>query len=75
MLEIPVVTLTNIVACAIDGGYESDSEEGQDAGEGQAEVIDDAAHCFREHTGSVDIREHVVSSETTVHISLQAIHD
>ena len=47
------VDSTNTTACDIDGGYESDSEEGQDEGEGQTEVTNDAAHCFREHTGSV----------------------
>lgn len=45
------MTSTNTTACVTDGGYESDSEEGEDAGEGQTEVTDDAAHCFRQHTG------------------------
>ncbi|KAL3132557.1 hypothetical protein ABBQ32_009096 [Trebouxia sp. C0010 RCD-2024] len=36
-----------------DGGYESDSEEGQDEGEGQTEVTDDAVHCFKEHKDAV----------------------
>ena len=58
VLGLPAVFLTNTVACVIDGGYESDSEEGQDAGEGQTEVTDDAAHCFREHTGSVATSAH-----------------
>lgn len=53
--------LTSTTACVIDGGYESDSEEGQDTGEGQTEVTDNAAHCFREHTGLLDTRKHGMS--------------
>lgn len=36
-----------------DGGYESDSEEGEDAEAGQNEVTDDAVHCFTQHTDAV----------------------
>ncbi len=37
--------------CNPDGGYESDSEEGEANETGQTEVNDDAIHCFSQHTG------------------------
>ncbi len=37
--------------CNPDGGYESDSEEGEANETGQTEVTDDAIHCFSQHTG------------------------
>ena len=37
--------------CNSDGGYESDSEEGEANEAGQIEVTDDAIHCFSQHTG------------------------
>lgn len=48
---LPVFLVTTTMPLVPDGGYESDSEEGQDEGTGQTEIADDAAHCFTEHTG------------------------
>ena len=48
---LPAVLVSIIVPLVSDAGYESDSEEGQDEGTGPAEIADDAAHCFKEHTG------------------------